>query len=172
MDKNYRFNNGENFPACRFGPGGDFVFDWPDKQVSKVSHQPIGSVLKAIAKMLDVAITEELLQNSTLEKINLAINGETLTNTEDKIDVNKSIYGEQGRTNEPDAPAIAGLEADRQLPKESMLFDNACGTVAIAGHKSNNRIRAHRRPKRKRPPFGTIRQGSLFEPYTESSKVA
>jgi len=164
MDKNYRFYDDENFPACRFGPGGDFVFDWPGKKLSKVSRQPIGSVLKAIAKMLDTVITEELLQNSTLEKINLAINSEKLTNMEDKIDADKPI--------ESDAPAITGLEADRQFPQEPMLFDNTCGTVAIAGHKPNNSIRAHRRPKRKRITFSTIRQGSLFEPYPESSKVA
>jgi len=165
MDKNKRFYNEDNTPVCRFGPGGDFFTDWPDKKISKVSRQPIGSVLKAIAKMLDTVITEELLQNSTLEKINLAVNGALLsTNMEDKIDVNKS--------NEPDAPTITGPEADRQLPKEPMLFDNASGTIAGTGHKSNNSIRAHRRPKRKRIAFGTIRQGSLFEPHQESSKVA
>jgi hypothetical protein len=173
MDKNKRFYNDDDTPVCRFGPGGDFFTDWPDKKVSKVSRQPIGSVLKAIAKMLDTVITEELLQNSTLEKINLAVNGTLLsTDTEDKIDIDKSIYGEQSRTNEPDASAITGPEADRQLPKEPMLFDNASGTVAGTGHKSNNSIRAHRRPKRKRIAFGTIRQGSLFEPHPESSKVA
>jgi hypothetical protein len=172
MDKNKRFYNEDDTPVCRFGPGGDFFTDWPDKKVSKVSRQPIGSVLKAIAKMLDTVITEELLQNSTLEKINLAVNGESeisnfksqISNMEDKIDTDKSI--------EPDAPTITGPEADRQLPKEPMLFDNASGTIAGTGHKSNNSIRAHRRPKRKRIAFGTIRQGSLFEPHQESSKVA
>ena len=164
MDKNHRFYDDETFPACRFGPGGDFVFDWPGKRLSKVSRQPIGSVLKAISKMLDTVITEELLQNSTLEKINRAVNGEMLINMEDKIDT--------GESNEPDAPAIAGLEACRKLPQKSMLFDNASGAVAIAGYKPNNSIRAHRRPKRKRIAFSPIRQGSLFEPYPESSKVA
>lgn len=160
----------EDLPVCRFGPGGDFVFDWP-KHIRQSSGQalrqgsgqagPIAKVLKAISKMLDVVVTEELLQNSTLEKINQAINSDS--NTEIKIDAGKF---------KSDAPTIAGIEADRQLQKEPMLFDNVCGIVAIAGHKQNNGIRAHNRLKRKRPAFSASGQGSLFEPYSQSSKVA
>lgn len=165
MDKNNRFNNDKNFPVCRFGPGGDFVEDyWPDKTESKVPRRPIGSLLKAIAKMLDVVITEELLQNSTIEKINLAINGAQLTaDLENEIDIDKS---------ESDAPPVAGLEVDRQLQKEPLLFDNASGTGTIAGHKSADGIRTRRGTKRKRSAFGSPWQGSLFESYPQSAKVA
>ena len=174
MDKNKRFSNDENFPVCRFGPGGDFVQDyWPDKKASKASRQPIGSLLKAIAKMLDVVITEELLQSSTIEKINLAINGAQLTaDLENEIDINKSVYGEQGRTNESDASPVTGLEANQHLQKEPMLFDNASGTGAVAGHKPTDGIRARRGTKRKRTAFSAPWQGSLFEPYAQSTKVA
>ena len=107
----------------------------------------------------------EVLQNSTLEKINLAINGAQLTaDLENEIDIDKSI--------EFDAPSVAGLEADRQLQKEPLLFDNASGTGAIAGHKPADGIRARRGSKRKRSAFGTPWQGSLFEPYPQSAKVA
>ncbi len=166
MDKNKRFNNDKNFPVCRFGPGGDFVQDyWPDKTESQAPRQPIGSLLKAIAKMLDAVITEELLQNSTIEKINLAINGAQLTaDLENEIDIDKSI--------EFDAPSVAGLEADRQLQKEPLLFDNASGTGAIAGHKPTDGIRARRGSKRKRSAFSAPWQGSLFESYPQSAKVA
>jgi hypothetical protein len=184
MDKNKRpvlrslseggFNNDKNFPVCRFGPGGDFVQDyWPDKTESQAPRQPIGSLLKAIAKMLDVVINEELLQDSTIEKINLAINGAQLTaDLENEIDIDKSIYGEQSRTIESDAPPVAGLEADRQLQKEPLLFDNASGTGAIAGHKPTDGIRARRGSKRKRSAFSAPWQGSLFESYPQSAKVA
>jgi hypothetical protein len=172
MDKFNRYFDEKDMPACRFGPGGDFFTDWPAR-VTKDSRQPIGSILAAIAKMLDTAITTELLQDSTIEKINLAINSTQLTaDMEDKFDVNKSIYGEQGRTNEPDAQTAPGAQTCRKLSQEPMLFDNASGAGSIAGHKSNNGIRAHRRPKRKRIAFSASRQGSLFEPYTQSSKVA
>jgi hypothetical protein len=166
MDKNDRFNNDKNFPVCRFGPGGDFVEDyWPDKTESKVVRQPIGSVLKAITKMLDTVILEELLQNSTIEKINLAINGAQLTaDLENEIDIDKS--------DEFDAPPVAGLEADRQLQKEPLLFDNASGTGAIVRYKPADSIRARRGSKRKRTAFSAPWQGSLFESYPQSTKVA
>jgi hypothetical protein len=166
MEKNKRFSNDENFPVCRFGPGGDFVQDyWPDKKLSQAPRRPIGSVLKAIAKMLDVVITEELLQNSTLEKINLAINGAQITaDLENEIDIDKS--------DELNAPPVAGLEVNQHLQKEPMLFDNASGAGAIAGHKPADGIRARRGSKRKRSAFGTPWQGSLFESYPQSAKVA
>jgi hypothetical protein len=163
MDKFNSFYN-EDIPVCRFGPGGDFFTDWPTR-VTKDSRQSLGSILTAIAKMLDTVITSKLLQDPVIEKINLAVNGAELTaNMEDTIDVNKS--------DELDASAAPGIETHRKLSEEQMLFDNASGVGTIAGHKQNHGIRAHRRPKRKRTSFGTVRQGSLFEPYPESSKVA
>jgi len=80
--------------------------------------------------MLDAVITEELLNSSTLEKINLAINGTKLTpDLENKIDVNKS--------DESNASTTAGIEAGGQLQTQPMLFDNASGTGTIAGNKQN-----------------------------------
>lgn len=164
MDKFNRYFDEKDMPVCRFGPGGDFVQDWP-AGAAKDSRQPISSILAVIAKMLDTAITTELLQNSTIEKINLAIKNADLTvNMEDEIDVNKS--------DKPDAQTTPGTQTGRKLSEEPMLFDNDTGVVPVAGYKQNNCIRAHRRPKRKRTSFGASRQGSLFEPYPESSKVA
>ncbi len=171
MDKNERFLNDENFPVCRFGPGGDFVTDWP-YTVPKKPRRPIASLLKTIAKMLDVVITEELLNSSTIEKINLAINGEfeisnlksQISNMENEIDVNKS--------DESNAPATSGIKTGGQLQAQPMLFDNASGIVRPAGHKPNNGVRAHRRVKRKRTAFSQPWQGSLFESYPQSAKVA
>ena len=115
--------------------------------------------------MLDTVITDELLQNSTIEKINNAIKNTKLTvNMENKIDIDNS--------DESDATPASGLEANRHLQTQPMLFDNASGTGAVAGHKPNHSIRAHRRPKRKRPAFSRTWQGSLFEPHQQSSKVA
>jgi hypothetical protein len=109
-------------------------------------------------------IDEELLQNSTIEKINLAINGAQLTaDLENEIDIDKS---------ELNAPPVASLEADRQLQKEPLLFDNASGVGSIAGHKQADSIRARRGSKRKRSAFSSPWQGSLFESYPQSAKVA
>jgi hypothetical protein len=163
MDK---FNSfyGEDIPVCRFGPGGDFVQDWPVRLRSGQADT-IGKILKTIAKMLDTAITTKLLQNSTIEKINLAVNGGKFsTNAEDEIDVDKS--------DKPDTQTAPGTQTCRKLSEKPMLFDNASGAGRPVRHKPVNGVRAHHRPKRKRTSFSTVRQGSLFEPYPESSKVA
>jgi hypothetical protein len=165
MDKNKRFQSDDNLPLCRFGPGGEFVTNWSGKKVSKVSHRPIGSLLKTIAQMLDAVITEELLQNSTIEKINLAIqNSDSTINTENKIDFYKP--------NESNAPAAPGPETDKQLQEEPMLFDHAAGTCRPVGHKPNHSFRTRRGAKRKRTAFSQSWQGSLFEHYDQSAKVA
>lgn len=164
MDRSNSFYN-EDTPICRFGPGGDYTTDWPSEKTSKFARRPIGLVLKAIAKMLDTAITAELLQDSTIEKINLAIKNADLTiNMEDEIDINKP-----DKSNAPPAP---DTDADRKLSEEPMLFDNGTGVGQPAGHKQNNGVRPHRRAKRKRPAHSQSWQGSLFEPYPQSSKVA
>lgn len=163
MDKFNSFYN-EDIPVCRFGPGGDFIRDWPIK-TTKSSHKPIGSILAAIARIIDAAITSQLLQDPVVEKINLAVNGGRLqTDMEDKLD---KIQSDKSY-----ASPASGAQACGKLSEEPMLFDNAPGAGSIAGHKQNHGVRAHRRPKRKRPAFCQSRQGSLFEPYPASSKVA
>jgi hypothetical protein len=162
MDK---FNNfySDDIPVCRFGPGGDFVADWPPRE--KLSANPIGKILETIAKIIGTVITPQLLQRSNANRISIALTDiEQVENMEDKIDFNQS--------DESDTKTVTSAQADRKLPQEPMLFDNNTGAGGIAGHKQNNSIRAHRRPKRKRTSFSTVRQGSLFEPYPQSSKVA
>jgi hypothetical protein len=157
----------DDIPVCRFGPGGDFVEDWPSQASSKQTDS-IAEILKVLAKMLDITITTKLLQNSTIDKINLAINNADSSN----LTVNKEGTLDTQKPTEPDAAAVGSAEAHRKLSEKQMLFDNASGTGGIAGHKQNHGVRTHRRVKRKRTPFSTFRQGSLFEPYYESSKVA
>ncbi len=177
MDKFNSFYD-EDIPVCRFGPGGEFITDWPAG--NRNSADPIGKILKTITKIIDAAITSKLLQDSVIEKINLAVNGTELTaDTENKFDINKSDFGElsvrspkDSRADEPDAQTAPGAQTGRKLSEEPMLFNNDTGAGTIFGHKPKHGIRAYRRAKRKRTPFGQSRQGSLFEPYTESSKVA
>ena len=48
MKKNNRFSNYDGPPVCRFGPGGDFVTDWPVGATGKVlntSHRDRKSVV-------------------------------------------------------------------------------------------------------------------------------
>jgi hypothetical protein len=165
MENRNGFLNEANPPLCRFGPGGSYVTNWP-AGTSVASKKPIASVLDTISKMLDTVINEELLQNSTVEKIHAAIQNAQLPDfMEDEIEFDKS--------NDVNATTVSGLKTGGQFKKlQPMLFDYASGTCEHSGNKQNNSIRAHRRLKRKRPAFSRPWQGTLFEPYIQSVKVA
>jgi len=168
MEKKNGFLNDENLPLCRFGPGGQYVTNWPGtagNETSNASKRPISSVLNAISKMLDNVVSRELMQNSTVDKIYSAIqNSQLPDNLEYEIEFDKP--------NNINASSASGFEAGQQFQTQQMLFDNASGACQSFGHKPNNSVRAHHRPKRKRPAFGKPWQGSLFEPYQQSVKVA
>lgn len=161
--KNGFFSEG-NLPLCRFGPGGEYVTNWPGRTSAKAG-KPIASVLGAMAKMLDTVINQELLANSTIEKINAAIANAVIPDfMEETSDYDKS--------NDFNAEAVAGTQTCGQVAAQHMLFDNAAGTGGQAGHKPNHSVRAYRKLKRKRPAFSRPWQGSLFESHQQSVKVA
>ena len=162
MAKFNNYYNGKNSPVCRFGPGGEFSYDWPMEKSS--CPDPLGKVLQAIAKIIGT-VTDELLTSRNEYENALALpDAGQIINMEDKIGSDMS--------DKSDAATDADAKADRKLAKEPMLFDNDTGIGNIAGNKQTNRVRARRGIKRKRPSFGTVRQGSLFEHYSQSAKVA
>ncbi len=164
MESRNGFLNDGNAPLCRFGPGGDYVKDWPTGTY-KAQQKPIGSVLSTIAKMLDTVIDEELMQNSTIAKIHSAIQNSKLPDlTEYEIEYEKS--------NDVNASSVSGVKISEQFSAEPMLFDNAAGAFGHSGNKQNDSVRAHRKPKRKRASFGRVWQGSLFDAHQQSAKVA
>jgi len=155
-----------SIPLCRFGPGGEYVSNWPKGSSFKPLQKPIGSLLNAIAKMLDSVINEELMQNSTLEKIHSAILNSQISDFTEGIEI------ELNKSNDLNASPVSGLKAGGQFTAQKMLFDNPAGTCGHSRNKPNNGVRAYRKLKRKRPAFGRPWQGSLFEPYQQSLKVA
>ena len=162
MDKFDSYNNDEKFPVCRFGPGGEFCEDWP-MGVIGVSN-PLGKVLGAIAKIIGVVTDGLAAGKNECENALVLPDAGQILNMEDEFGTDMSDASV--------AAANAVAKADRKLAQDPMLFDNHTGTGNIAGHKSNNRIRARRGAKRKRPSFGTVWQGSLFEHYGQSTQVA
>lgn len=151
MEKFDRYNDDEKFPVCKFGPGGEYCDDWPMDAFSV--SDPLGKVLGAIAKIIGISEKNLVLQDA-----------EQLISLEDEFGTDMSDASFSS------ADAVA--TADRKLAREPMLFDNHTGAGHVAGHKSNNRVRARRGAKRKRPAFGTMWQGSLFEHYGQSAQVA
>ncbi len=164
MENRNGFLNDDNAPLCRFGPGGDYVTNWP-AGTYKPRQKPIASVLGTIAKMLDTAIDQELLAGKTVAKIYSAIQNAQLSDCmEYEVEYEKS--------NHVNAATAAGVKISKQLQTEPMLFDNNAGACGHSGNKQNHGIRTHRRLKRKRPAFGSAWQGSLFDAHQQSVKVA
>lgn len=164
MENRNGFLNDDSVPLCRFGPGGDYVSNWPAGSY-KTQQRPIASLLGTIAKMLDTVIDEELMSNATVEKIHSAIQNAQLSDSlEYEIEYEKP--------NHDNTATNAGVKISQQLQTEPMLFDNNAGACGHTWHKPHHSLRTHRRLKRKRPAFSRNWQGSLFDAHQQSIKVA
>lgn len=154
--------NDEKFPICKFGPGGEYCQDWPTGAFSV--SDPLGKVLGVIAKIIGAATDAMAAGKNECEDELVLQDAGQIFNMEDEFGTDMSDASV--------AAADAVAAAHRKLAQEPMLFDNHTGAGHVAGHKSNNRIRARRGAKRKRAPFGTMWQGSLFEHYGQSAQIA
>ena len=67
-----RFEN-QDIPLCKFGPGGDFITEWPIPSASlpieSAQTDPIGKVLSLIGRLVGSAIGPELISNLSAENI-------------------------------------------------------------------------------------------------------
>ena len=67
--------NESNVPLCRFGPGGDFVEDWPERAPEPVepAADPLRKVLSTIARMIGATLAPELI--TEVESANIVLTG-------------------------------------------------------------------------------------------------
>ena len=145
-------------PVCRFGPGGDYINDWPGAETQSPNQEPnpLGKVLAMIADVMGTTVSGELMIQDPAP---LYIEGPT---------ENHLLREKQsGAANKPDhtsnAPSTAGSKSDSRPAKESMLFADDSRSCSGAKHKPHHRIRAYRRTPRKRTPRRVEGQGTLFE---------
>ena len=137
-----------NVPVCRFGPGGDYVKDWPAKksQLPEPESNPLGKVLALIVDVMGTTVSGELMIQS------------------------------QGPTDEPDhtnyTASTAGAEDSSRISAEPMLFADDSRSSRGVRHKPHYRIRAYRRSSRKRTARKIDTQATLFEVDTQSQSAA
>jgi hypothetical protein len=170
MDLNQFDGNGPDGPVCRFGPGGDYVYDWPAKSAQPPARQPnsLKKVLALIADLMGAVISPELLTedhtpvyiaaDSIVKQNDADIEGPTnhLMNQKES-----SAGEERNRTNY--AASIAGPTNDSEVRAEPMLFGDDCGISRGPKRKPHYRIRAHRRTAKKGAGYRLEGQGTLFE---------
>jgi hypothetical protein len=153
-----RFGEFEDEPLCRFGPGGDYVRQWPgagDKAPKPAN--PLRKVLEVIAEMMGTAIDPAMFADISVEgptDVSAIGNDEVKEQGCERVD-NKGCA---------DNPAATGdTEADRAVPGQSMLFGDHGRTRRSRRRKSHHRIRAYRKPAKKRSSGQIEGQGTLFE---------
>jgi hypothetical protein len=139
-------------PVCRFGPGGDFVSNWPPQN-------------KRPAKLL-----------SRLNEIITSLIGSTSKeNLEYVVETNagKSAGGRDFAIGEPSySSPTAAIKSNSRFSGRPLLFPDDCRTGSAADNKQKHHIRAYRRAAKKRPLIVFAGRGSLFEADLQSAKTA
>ena len=153
------FNLGSDEPVCKFGPGGDFVREWPArKKAPKQKENPLGEVLATIAEILGTTIRPELPA---------AVDGHW------DIGINKLFKGNpfkeetsgaDNRSNRNDQSASTGsFKSNSNVRAEPLLFADDRRAGRKVKRKPNYRIRTYRSTSKKRVSSQCKGQGTLFE---------
>jgi hypothetical protein len=159
--------NSKNKPLCRFGPGGDFVYELTDEDVKssgKVSG--IDKFLNTVAHLLQAASGEGNLCPHAGERLN--------PNGHIKFNLEKSNYGKfKSKPSEKDySKTTADSSANSPMYSQKRLFSDDCPDSKRTRNHPKHRIRTHRRTSKKGSSFQYPGQGTLFELNKTSSRTA
>jgi hypothetical protein len=138
-------------PVCKFGPGGDFVSNWPGKPVDYLKHSqsPLTKLLYSISKLINAAQAEHQQEYS--------------------VNITEGTNAAQ-----PNTKTIPTSSSNSDVQGQTLLFadDSRTGTGTV--HKQKHRVRTHRRTTKKRPAIGIAGQqtGTLFETNGSGVKTA
>ncbi len=163
--------NGEVWPACRFGPGGDFVSLWPIKSstCSRTTGNRLSRLLDLLAELMhtvlgvdfeDSSIEPAIVQNSVI--VECHDDREKSIDDAEKQQIQRSGYAK--------TTSIASINST--IPNQSQLFTDDWRVSMRTGHKPKHRIRTHQRTSKKRTSFSDSGQGSLFEVDFKSARTA
>jgi len=152
-----------NVPVCRFGPGGEYVKDWPAKKspLPEPESNPLGKVLALIADVMGTTVGGELMIQAGIEE------------PAENYLIPEKQSGAANRGENPSyAPSTAGAKDSSRISAEAMLFADDSRSSRRAGRKPHHRIRAYRRTSRKRTARRIEGQGTLFEVDGASQSAA
>lgn len=169
-----------NVPVCRFGPGGDYVKDWPAKknQLPVPESNSLGKVLALIADVMGTTVSSELMIQSQ-GPLYIGADGQAKkpdADIEKPTDNHLLREKQSGAANKFDhtsyAASTAGSKDSSRISAEPMLFADDSRSSRGAVHKPHHRIRAHRRSPKKRSANRNTKQATLFEVNPTSQSVA
>lgn len=154
-----KFNIGVDEPVCKFGPGGDFVRDWPArKKVAKQKENPLSKVLTTIAEILGTTIRPELPAAADGHwdiGINKLFKGSPFKEEPSGAD-NRSTRNDQ-------SASTGSVKSNSNVRGEPLLFADDRRAGRKVKRKPNYRIRTYRRTSKKRVSAQLEGQGTLFE---------
>ena len=147
-------------PLCKFGPGGDYVYNWPGENppLTTAGGNSLGRVIGALAQIIGATINCELLselQSNAAAEIKDAVKA--------KLPKEKTESANKKPPRPNYSATIRGAKESKTFPTQPMLFADNGRTCRKVRHKQTHRLRAHRRPSRKRTPCKIKGQSTLFE---------
>ena len=161
------FDRDKLTPLCKFGPGGDFVSCWPGSVPDGIEWRPgpVRRLLGMIGECIGAVISPELFT-------------ELIGDVDDEIKEFQVLSREKlsDAINKPksadNASSVRGAGGNFKIRGQAMLFADDRGTGQRAKRKPHHRVRAHRRPARKKTRDEITGTGTLFETYKKSTTAA
>jgi hypothetical protein len=152
-------------PLCKFGPGGDFTYDWQPK-ISQ-SPTPSNRLVKFFASVVEVAAIliglKRINPYAHSRKSELTVyHKERVKNASDSSNANNPV----------NTPAAAATENGSLFSGNQMLFPDHSGNGIRIRHKPKHRIRTYHRTAKKRSALRPAQQSSLFESQLQSARTA
>jgi len=161
-------NNFEEKGVCRFGPGGDFIWHWPGEELPVIA-QPFSNKLSEVLARLREIISGVVCSENSRDSAS-GRTGRTFHSVQ-RRKINYGLRGD-GESKQLDAQAGAVAQGNITLPSGQLLFSDDWGAGKVAGNKPKHRVRAYRRPSKKRPSYELLGQGTLFGADLKGTAVA
>ena len=162
MDVN-RFDFDSEIPLCRFGPGGDFIRTWPPCEkaapapVVAAEENNLTRLIGLIGHLMGLPVDGP----ADRESVPAAMAAKKTESTA-KSNMHKEKTQDGGSS--PDhSQTIRRTGSTRKAGSQILLFGDDRRIGQCAGHKPSYRVRASRRPARKKAGASPPGKGTLFE---------
>ena len=161
------FSNHNNEPVCRFGPGGEYSYAWPDKEQDSAKYQT--SLMKVLATLRDILYAT---LSSGAEPNYSVCESAVNTNRTKLLEKGFTQYVPASGEKKPHTTTITNIKSHSRVSGQQLLFtDNSRISIGSVG-KQKHRLRTHHRATKKRASHSFTGEGSLFDPDFKSAKTA
>lgn len=154
-------------PACKFGPGGDYLSVWPPSRSipGDPSSGHLTRLLESLAEIVGVLAGTRRIEASAVPPAADQVIARAKETTQDAVERHRP----RRRFNPETAP---GASSHRRFPGQPLLFADDCRPGDGAEPEPKHRIRASRRAAKKIAAHDFPGQGSLFEVDAPRAKSA